>query len=244
LSIFHEDFVWVWPSHDEAHDPADWTMGMGRFDQDRWRQAYERHFAAHELVLNQRELVKIEVSDEGDGGFAVVDIDTRWRHRTTGDGTRWTGRVCKVYSLVAGDWKLTMHTGVLRYPMAALRAVDRWVDVWARAWPAADVEAVAELYAPHAVFFSHPFRPRQGPADYVAWAFDEQQAAECRFGKPLVDGRRAAVDWWAVVTAKDGSSQSLAGTSLLRFDDAGLVVEQRDVWADADGRVELPSWAP
>ena len=48
----------------------------------------------------------------------------------------------------------------------------------------------------------------------------------------------------AVVTSADGSVQSLAGTSLLRFDAQGLVVEQRDAWADADGRVELPLWAP
>ena len=60
----------------------------------------------------------------------------------------------------------------------------------------------------------------------------------------MVDGTRAAVDWWAVVTSADGSAQSLAGTSLLRFDTEGLVVAQRDAWADADGRVELPAWAP
>ncbi len=59
----------------------------------------------------------------------------------------------------------------------------------------------------------------------------------------MVDGARAAVDWWAVVTSADGSVQSLAGTSLLRFDSEGLVVEQRDAWADADGRVDLPAWA-
>ena len=52
------------------------------------------------------------------------------------------------------------------------------------------------------------------------------------------------MDWWAVITSKDGSSQSLAGTSLLRFDAEGLVAEQRDAWADADGRHEIPGWAP
>jgi hypothetical protein len=47
-----------------------------------------------------------------------------------------------------------------------------------------------------------------------------------------------------VVTSKDGSVQSLAGTSLLRFDADGLVVEQRDAWGEADGHRELPDWAP
>jgi len=94
------------------------------------------------------------------------------------------------------------------------------------------------------MFYSHPFRPRQSPVEYVAWAFADQEAAECRFGEPVVDGARAAVDWWAVVTSKDGSTQSLAGTSLLRFDAEGLVVEQRDAWGETDGRDELPAWAP
>jgi len=57
-------------------------------------------------------------------------------------------------------------------------------------------------------------------------------------------GDRAAVDWWAVITSADGSVQSLAGTSLLRFDVDGLIIEQRDAWGDAEGRLELADWAP
>jgi hypothetical protein len=115
--------------------------------------------------------------------------------------------------------------------------------VWSDAWPDGDVDAIAALYAANAIFYSHPFRPHQRPAEYVQWAFDDQESAVCRFGVPLVDGERAAVDWWAVVTSTDGSRQSLAGTSLLRFDGEGLVVEQRDAWAEAAGYVELPDWA-
>jgi ketosteroid isomerase-like protein len=128
--------------------------------------------------------------------------------------------------------------------METREAARRWAAVWARAWPDADIEAISALYAPEAVFYSHPFRDRQGPADYVAWAFEDQAAAVCRFGEPVVDGSRAAVDWWAVVTSTDGSVQSLAGTSLLVFDTDGLVAEQRDAWAEADGHRDLPDWAP
>ncbi len=46
------------------------------------------------------------------------------------------------------------------------------------------------------------------------------------------------------VTATDGSVESIAGTSLLRFDEGGCVTEQRDVWAGEPGRRELPDWAP
>ena len=116
--------------------------------------------------------------------------------------------------------------------------------MWADAWPDADVAAIAALYAEDATFYSHPFRPRQRPVEYVRWAFEDQESAECRFGEPVVDGARAAVDWWGLIVSRDGSVQSLAGTSLLRFDDDGLVVEQRDAWSEAEGRVELPDWAP
>ncbi len=126
-------------------------------------------------------------------------------------------------------------------PEAAAR---HWADVWEGAWPAADEDAIATLYAEDTVFHSHPFREQQAAQEYVSWAFADQASAECRFGAPLVDGDRAAVDWWAVVTSKDGSVETLAGTSLLRFRPDGRVAEQRDVWASASGRVELPRWAP
>jgi hypothetical protein len=53
-----------------------------------------------------------------------------------------------------------------------------------------------------------------------------------------------AVDWWAAITSTDGSVETIAGTSLLRFGPDGRVVEQRDVWASAPGWIELPYWAP
>ncbi|HKP17673.1 MAG TPA: nuclear transport factor 2 family protein [Gaiellaceae bacterium] len=115
LSVFHPDFVWVWPSSDDAHDPAEWVFGMGRFDPGRWRRFYAELFERNELISNDRRIVKLEVSEQRDGAFAVVDIDTRWRDPETGDEMRWRGRVCKVYALVAGEWKMTMHTGALDY---------------------------------------------------------------------------------------------------------------------------------
>ena len=115
--------------------------------------------------------------------------------------------------------------------------------MWTRGWPRGDVEAIAGLYAEGAVFCSHPFRERQAPRDYAAWAFGGQVEAECRFGEPVVAGERAAIDWWGVITSTDGSVETIAGTSLLRFDADGLVVEQRDVWAGEPGRHELADWA-
>ena len=117
------------------------------------------------------------------------------------------------------------------------------MDVWSSAWPNGDVDAIAALYADDAVFYSHPFRDRETPHEYVAWVFAEQADAECRFGVPVIDGPRAAVDWWAAIRSADGSLETIAGTSLLRFGDDGLVVEQRDVWVSVPGRHELADWA-
>ena len=103
--------------------------------------------------------------------------------------------------------------------------------------------AIGTLYADDAVFYSHPFRERQRPAEYAAWAFADQKGAQCRFGEPIVSGDRASVDWWATIASTDGSVETIAGTSLLRFGDEGLVVEQRDVWASVPGTCELPDWA-
>ena len=122
-------------------------------------------------------------------------------------------------------------------------AAARWAEVWSGGWPAADVEAIAALYAPDAVFYSHPFREREPPRAYLEAVFAEQAEAECRFGRPVVAEDRAAVDWWGVITAHDGTVETVAGTSLLRFDGNGLVVEQRDAWAGEPARRELPDWA-
>jgi hypothetical protein len=115
LSVFHPDMVWPWPKSSSSHDPMEWVLEWGRYDAQRWRRGWQELFDTHSLIRNDRETKKIEVSQEGDGAFAVVDIDTLWRS-PLGEEMRWQGRVCKVYTKVGGEWKMTMHTGVLVYP--------------------------------------------------------------------------------------------------------------------------------
>jgi hypothetical protein len=131
--------------------------------------------------------------------------------------------------------------------MDARLATQRWAETWSEAWPAKDADAVADLYAKGAVFRSQPFRSvHRGPAgarDYAEWAFSEQDDAECWFGTPVVDGRRATVEYWAVVSF-EGRDETIAGIAVIRFDDDGLVAEQRDYWNAQDGRHEPPGgWA-
>ncbi len=115
VALFHQDMVWPWPPSPTSHDPVTWVTGMGRFDADRWTASWQRLFDAHDLVSNERDIVRVEVTPEGDGGFAVVDIDTVWRRRSDGAEDRWQGRVCKVYARCDDGWKITMHTGALHY---------------------------------------------------------------------------------------------------------------------------------
>ena len=114
MTIFHPDMVWPWPKTPQSHDPMDWVLEWGRYNYDRWRDGWLELFNTHQLAYNVREIKKIEISKQGDGAFAVVDIDTLWID-SKGNKNHWKGRVCKVYTKVENDWKLIMHTGVLEY---------------------------------------------------------------------------------------------------------------------------------
>jgi ketosteroid isomerase-like protein len=115
MTVWHPDMVFVWPPHPKAHDPVDWLIDWGRYDYQRWKGGWQALFDSHDLVHNRRTVRRIEVSKEGDGAFAVVDIDTLWRHRPTGRDFHWKGRVCKVYTRLDSGWKCIMHTGALDY---------------------------------------------------------------------------------------------------------------------------------
>jgi ketosteroid isomerase-like protein len=118
LDLFHPDMVWAWPPTGYDHDPATWDLEFGRFDRERWREEWQGLFDTHDLVYNDRETIDVSVSDQRDGGMAVVDIDTLWRHRETGTEFHWEGRTAKIYALVDGEWKLTAHWGALRFDEA------------------------------------------------------------------------------------------------------------------------------
>jgi ketosteroid isomerase-like protein len=127
--------------------------------------------------------------------------------------------------------------------MPPAHAARRWAATWQRAWEALDVNAIVALYHPDAVFSSQPFRAvyrgREGVRTYVSAAFAEERDVRAWFGTPIVDGDRAAVEWWAALV-DEGREVTLAGTSVLRFDARGLVLEQRDTWNVRDGRSEPP----
>jgi ketosteroid isomerase-like protein len=79
LSVFHPDMVWPWPRSPSSHDPMDWVLEWGRYDRERWLGGMARALRYPRALRNVRETKKVEVSEQGDGALAVVDIDTLWR---------------------------------------------------------------------------------------------------------------------------------------------------------------------
>jgi len=127
--------------------------------------------------------------------------------------------------------------------MDASAAAHRWGETWQRAWPARDLAAVSALYHPEVRYAAEPFREplrgMDGLGAYFSQVFGEEDQIQAWFGEPVVEGQRASIEWWATLL-EEGVEISLVGTSTLRFDAAGLVVEQRDTWNQSSGRTPPP----
>ncbi len=117
LDLFHPDMVWPWPPAADRHDPVQWQFVLGRYDRRRWGENWRELFDNHALVRNRRRTVEIVPTDQGDGGFAVVDVDTLWRS-ASGEELHWLGRACKVYTKVDGRWLMIFQVGLLDYAAA------------------------------------------------------------------------------------------------------------------------------
>lgn len=114
MTIWHHDMVFIWPPTSNSHDPIDWVSGMGRYNEKRWRKLWNKLFESHVLIHNKREIRKIVITEENDGAFAVVDVDTLWKDEK-GNDFHWKGRACKIYTKINNEWKLISHTGFLDY---------------------------------------------------------------------------------------------------------------------------------
>lgn len=115
--------------------------------------------------------------------------------------------------------------------MDAASAAARWADTWLRAWPERNAEAIAALYCDAVAYRSPAFRePHVGIAGvrrYLDREFAVERDIQCWLGTPIASGDRAAVEWWAG-WAEEGQELSYAGVTVLRFDERGTVIEQRD----------------
>jgi ketosteroid isomerase-like protein len=124
--------------------------------------------------------------------------------------------------------------------------VDDWVEAYRRAWEQADTPAAVALFTTDASYRSHPLRPahagHDGIAAYWSEVTAEQRDPRVRFGDPIVDGHRVAVEWWTTMLA-GGDPITLAGCLVLAFAADGRCRDLRECWNLAEGlRDPPPDW--
>jgi uncharacterized protein (TIGR02246 family) len=130
--------------------------------------------------------------------------------------------------------------------------VESWVSSYAQAWLDKDAAAVAELFTADASYQSHPTGAphlgRDAIRAYWTRATATQRDLDLRFGRPIVAGDRAAVEWWAVMrdpdwgSARADDSVTLPGCLILRFVPGGLCADLREYWnADFGRAVPAPA---
>ena len=119
-----------------------------------------------------------------------------------------------------------------------------WLERYRRAWIDRDADAASALFAADAVYreqaFQTPFVGRGAIQQYWRTVTATQRDVELRYGRPVVDGRRVAVEWWANLL-NDDAPITLAGEFLLVFGDDGLCRELREYWVLRQGRLEPPA---
>jgi hypothetical protein len=120
---------------------------------------------------------------------------------------------------------------------------DAWIDGYRRAWEGADTPAVLGLFTTGATYRSHPLRPAHTGRDGIAAYWDQacagQRDVRARFGDPVVDGDRVAVEWWTTMLA-DGDPVTLVGCLLLSFAGDGRCQALRECW-NLTGELQDPS---
>ncbi|MDP9144521.1 MAG: nuclear transport factor 2 family protein [Actinomycetota bacterium] len=98
--------------------------------------------------------------------------------------------------------------------------VEAWVEDLRSAWEAANPVQIGALFADDAEYLTTPFgKGLQGRDSIVAYWSREmstQDRVEVRMGRPVIDGERVAVEWWAVITS-NGSQITDAGALMLEL---------------------------
>ena len=121
--------------------------------------------------------------------------------------------------------------------------VTEWIDGYRAAWETRDPDAAAALFTEDASYrdtpYSEPPLGRDGVRDYWAGVTATQEDVAFLSGTPVVEGDRAAVEWW-VTMLNGGAEVTLAGEFLLRFDENGLCRELREYWHYSEGRLAPP----
>jgi hypothetical protein len=121
--------------------------------------------------------------------------------------------------------------------------VMAWLEGYRRAWVRRDPDAAAALFTRDAVYQEQAFQPayvgRDAIRGYWATVTATQSDVELRYGTPVIERRKAAVEWWANLR-NGGADVTLAGEFMLTFARGGLCSSLREYWFFAEGRLSPP----
>jgi hypothetical protein len=121
-----------------------------------------------------------------------------------------------------------------------------WLAAYRNAWLRRDAAAAAALFTEDATYAEQPYQePFAGPVDirdYWARVTATQSNIDMKYGTPITDGNRTAVEWWTTLD-NNGTPITLAGAFILTFDASGLCRSLREYWQFIEGRREpKPGW--
>jgi hypothetical protein len=121
--------------------------------------------------------------------------------------------------------------------------IDDWAELYARAWEEADDEAAGALFTEDATYRSDPFGDPHRGRDAIRSYWREVTASQSNVtvvvGRPVVEGRRAVVEWWTQMD-NDGTPVTLPGALILEFDESGLCRALREYYNLEVGRRMAP----
>jgi hypothetical protein len=119
--------------------------------------------------------------------------------------------------------------------------VPAWIEAYGRAWRERDPDAVVGIFTEDAIYRSSPFREphigSNGIRAYWEHVTSDQESLDLRFGAPIVEENRAAVEWWAIVE-EGGEETTFPGILVLTFASDGRCKELRECWHEHNGRIE------
>lgn len=122
--------------------------------------------------------------------------------------------------------------------------VETWAERYGRAWEETDAEAAADLFADDGTYrsfiFEEPHLGKDGVRSYWSQVTSTQRDVEVRMGRPIIDGPRAAVEFWTMME-NNGEDVTLVGALLLTFDDEGRCRSLYEYYEFTPGRLGPPA---
>ncbi|WP_052423403.1 nuclear transport factor 2 family protein [Nonomuraea candida] len=120
-----------------------------------------------------------------------------------------------------------------------------WVERYLRAWKDKDDVAVGKLFTRDAVYQEVPgddsrtFVGREAIRKYWRGITKGQSQVTTRYGEPVIQGDRAAVELW--ITLKGGGKwMTIIETNVMTFDRHGQVSRNAEYWTLRQGKFAPP----